>query len=182
MVVYKKIVEYFLIASTLCVLWASDALAEIHKCKTPTGTVYSDKPCQTGETSQSVSGNINYENSAAGRRDSLIRHLQANQREVQALDKKCAQGLEEYKQHKYSGGQVDLRWLEAKKRELILECGIDPVGRVSTPGGGGPGRDIGQCMGYCASEQGMCIANCRGNGPCIGNCGASHGRCVAACN
>jgi len=66
----------------------------------------------------------------------------------------------------------------------------------------GSGRNVGQCMGACGSEQGMCsancndgqcIANCNGNGQCIGNCGsrqgmcsgncaAAHGRCVARCN
>lgn len=37
-------------------------------------------------------------------------------------------------------------------------------------------RDIGQCMGACASEQGICIAQCQGNGQCIANCNAAHGR------
>ena len=44
-----------------------------------------------------------------------------------------------------------------------------------------PGRDTGLCFGYCASEQGMCIANCNGDGQCIGACGAAHGRCVSQC-
>ena len=43
-------------------------------------------------------------------------------------------------------------------------------------------RDTGQCMGSCASEEGMCIAQCQGEGQCIGNCAASQGRCVARCN
>ena len=42
--------------------------------------------------------------------------------------------------------------------------------------------DIGQCMGDCASEQGICIGQCEGNGQCIGNCAAAHGRCVAKCH
>lgn len=42
-------------------------------------------------------------------------------------------------------------------------------------------RDVGQCMGACASEQGMCIGQCQGNGQCIGQCAAAHGRCVARC-
>lgn len=45
-----------------------------------------------------------------------------------------------------------------------------------------PSRNVGQCQGQCASEQGMCIAQCNGNGQCIGRCAASHGRCVAACS
>lgn len=43
-------------------------------------------------------------------------------------------------------------------------------------------RDVGQCMGACASEQGICIGQCQGNGQCISNCAAAHGRCVARCN
>jgi len=43
-------------------------------------------------------------------------------------------------------------------------------------------RDVGQCMGACASEQGICISQCQGNGPCISNCAAAHGRCVSRCN
>jgi uncharacterized membrane protein len=45
-----------------------------------------------------------------------------------------------------------------------------------------PPKDVGPCMGSCASEQGICIAGCRGDGPCIGQCGAAHGRCVARCH
>jgi len=40
---------------------------------------------------------------------------------------------------------------------------------------------IGQCMSDCASEQGICIGQCEGNGNCISNCNAAHGRCVARC-
>lgn len=42
--------------------------------------------------------------------------------------------------------------------------------------------EIGQCMGDCASEQGICISECMGNGQCISRCNAAHGRCVARCN
>lgn len=42
--------------------------------------------------------------------------------------------------------------------------------------------DIGQCMGDCASEQGICIGQCQGDGQCISNCAAAHGRCVARCH
>lgn len=43
------------------------------------------------------------------------------------------------------------------------------------------GASLGQCQGGCASEQGMCIAQCQANGSCISHCAASHGRCVARC-
>ena len=43
------------------------------------------------------------------------------------------------------------------------------------------GKDIGRCMADCASEQGICIGQCEGNGQCINNCQAAHGRCVARC-
>ena len=41
--------------------------------------------------------------------------------------------------------------------------------------------NIGQCMGACASEQGICIGHCQGNGTCISQCAATHGRCVSRC-
>jgi len=41
---------------------------------------------------------------------------------------------------------------------------------------------IGECIGWCSSEQGICIASCQGNGQCIGQCAAAHGRCVSRCN
>lgn len=42
--------------------------------------------------------------------------------------------------------------------------------------------DVGQCMGFCASQQGRCIARCQGDGQCIGDCASDHGQCVANCN
>lgn len=42
--------------------------------------------------------------------------------------------------------------------------------------------DVGQCMGDCASDQGICISQCDGDGQCIGNCSATHGRCVSRCH
>jgi hypothetical protein len=36
----------------------------------------------------------------------------------------------------------------------------------------------GIASGFCASQQGLCIAQCNGNGQCIGNCAASLGRCM----
>lgn len=44
-----------------------------------------------------------------------------------------------------------------------------------------PQRNIGQCMGNCASQQGICFANCQGNGICIANCASAHGRCSGFC-
>ena len=42
--------------------------------------------------------------------------------------------------------------------------------------------DLGICIGDCASEQGICISQCQGDGQCISNCAAAHGRCVARCH
>ena len=42
--------------------------------------------------------------------------------------------------------------------------------------------EIGQCISDCASEQGICISQCNGDGQCISRCAAAHGRCVARCN
>lgn len=40
----------------------------------------------------------------------------------------------------------------------------------------------GQCQGQCASQQGQCVAQCRGNGQCIASCSATHGQCQAMCS
>lgn len=45
----------------------------------------------------------------------------------------------------------------------------------------GASENVGQCMGSCASEQGICISQCNGNGQCIGNCAAAQGRCFSRC-
>jgi len=42
--------------------------------------------------------------------------------------------------------------------------------------------DFGQCAGDCASEEGICMANCQGDGECMNNCAAAHGRCMSRCN
>jgi hypothetical protein len=42
--------------------------------------------------------------------------------------------------------------------------------------------EIGQCISDCASEQGICIGQCNGDGQCINRCAAAYGRCVARCN
>jgi len=42
--------------------------------------------------------------------------------------------------------------------------------------------DFGQCAGDCASEEGICISHCEGDGECINQCGAAHGRCMSRCN
>ncbi len=44
------------------------------------------------------------------------------------------------------------------------------------------GAEIGQCMGDCASEQGICISQCNGDGQCISRCASAYGRCVSRCN
>ncbi len=44
------------------------------------------------------------------------------------------------------------------------------------------GARLGQCNGACASEQGICIGSCQGNGMCISRCTSSHARCVAGCS
>ncbi len=42
--------------------------------------------------------------------------------------------------------------------------------------------NLGMCIGDCASEQGICMGHCQGDGQCISNCAAAHGRCVARCH
>ena len=55
-----------------------------------------------------------------------------------------------------------------------------PSGPVTVPVD--RGARLGQCQGSCASEQGICIGSCQGNGLCISRCTSSHGRCVASCS
>lgn len=43
-------------------------------------------------------------------------------------------------------------------------------------------NNYGQCVARCASEQGMCISRCIGDGQCIAYCAESHGRCVTGCS
>ena len=38
------------------------------------------------------------------------------------------------------------------------------------------------CFSDCASEQGICIANCNSDGNCIANCMSAYGRCVSRCH
>ena len=67
-------------------------------------------------------------------------------------------------------------------------CTGEPIQRAAQNSGAGPApqpspiTNNAQCMGNCASEQGICISRCRGDGQCIGNCAAVHGRCVSRCN
>lgn len=42
--------------------------------------------------------------------------------------------------------------------------------------------NVAECIGDCASDQGICIAECNGNGQCIGRCAAAYGRCVSRCH
>lgn len=55
---------------------------------------------------------------------------------------------------------------------LLLVCGVVLYGIAGDPG---------PCISDCASEQGICISQCQGNGQCIGQCAAAHGRCVSRC-
>jgi len=57
---------------------------------------------------------------------------------------------------------------------LLLVCGFVLYGIAS-------GNDPGPCIADCASEQGICIGQCQGNGQCISQCAAAHGRCVSRC-
>jgi len=36
-----------------------------------------------------------------------------------------------------------------------------------------------QCVGQCAAQSGICIAQCGGNGQCIGSCGSQEGVCIS---
>lgn len=41
--------------------------------------------------------------------------------------------------------------------------------------------DTGQCLGDCASEQGICITQCKGDSLCINGCSSAYGRCMGRC-
>lgn len=65
--------------------------------------------------------------------------------------------------------------------QIGQSCASAPAISLAQPPGGVVVADVGQCMGNCASEQGMCIGQCMGNGQCIASCAATHGRCVSRC-
>jgi len=89
--------------------------------------------------------------------------------------------------------------LRAAKAECALQRAAGGQNKAAVSG-----RNIGQCIEACDSEQGicsgncsssqaMCSGNCNGDGQCygncassqgmcMGNCGAAHGRCVSMCN
>lgn len=67
-------------------------------------------------------------------------------------------------------------------RELGQSCASTPAISMQSTGTVVAQGNTGQCMGNCASEQGMCMGQCMGNGQCIASCAATHGRCVARCN
>ena len=46
---------------------------------------------------------------------------------------------------------------------------------------GTAGAALADCFGNCASDQGICIGQCQGNGQCIANCQQQHGRCISRC-
>jgi len=62
---------------------------------------------------------------------------------------------------------------------LIIAAGIlmwiaMAINQISLAGG--------SCFADCASEQGICIAQCRGDVNCIAYCQQAHGRCIARCS
>lgn len=44
------------------------------------------------------------------------------------------------------------------------------------------GSAFADCFGDCASDEGICISYCNGDGQCISRCASAHGRCVSRCN
>lgn len=140
----------------------SMASADIHKCKDAKGKItYSNSPCQAAAAQLPVGGNINYENSPEGKQDAATRRSAA-----EVLRDKDENDMKLYEK---------IRALE--KRPI-------PTNRnyVSPQRENPPSKDVGQCMGDCASEQGICIGQCQSNGNCIGNCASAWGRCASRCN
>jgi len=43
-------------------------------------------------------------------------------------------------------------------------------------------NDATACVGDCAMEQAICIAECEGEEPCTSNCLHAFGRCVSRCD
>ena len=96
------------------------------------------------------------------RYDEVVKQAKSNRHVVR--------GLSFFERHRQS--------IENDRANCINGSGVPGQTRSSLS----PSQNIGQCQSHCSSEQGICIANCNGNGSCIGNCSASHGRCVAACS
>ena len=67
-------------------------------------------------------------------------------------------------------------------KKLIYACLFATVLFLQNNAVAKDASDIGQCMGACASEQGICLSYCRADGQCMGRCGATFGRCISRCN
>lgn len=143
-----------LLAVVVVMAIASNALAEIHKCKDAKGKItYSSTPCPAQAAKLPVDKIINYENSPQGKEGAAALRIQG-----EALREKNANDLRLWEE------------INSPKKTFIPKKSASPH------------RDPGPCLGDCGSEQGMCVAQCSGDGKCIGNCSAAWGRCQARCH
>lgn len=153
-------------------LWPNESLAEIYKCKDAKWKItYSNSPCQSQDVKLSVDKGIQYWDSPEGKRNTAI-----NKPKVEA------QRIREEEAVKFFRKLRNMEHTSIQVEHIRANPSASPPSPPSASPPRPPGRDIGQCMGGCASEQGICISQCRGDGQCIGNCAATHGRCVARCN
>lgn len=155
----------FVVALALLGILPSMASADIHKCKDKKGKItYSTNPCSNTDAQLPVGGIINYENSPEGRQDAAIRKSAA-----EVLRAKDENDIKLYEKNR----ALEKRYIPTNRNYVRPQ--ISP--QVSAPD-----KDVGLCMGDCASEQGICIAQCETKGSCIANCASAWGRCASRCN
>jgi hypothetical protein len=161
-----KLTTTFFAALACLVLLPGESLAEIYKCKDAKGKVqYSDTQCPAA-----IKTDISNNPSPAV---SPNTHSSPNERILSIYIQEAIANKEYKRAASLAVTPAQFAMIrEAQERDAKAKS------NYASP----PGRDIGQCMGDCASEQGICSSQCQGNGQCYGNCGAVHGRCVARCN
>lgn len=165
---WEPMIALVLVAAVMSLgLLPNESLAEIYKCKEAKGKItYSNSPCQSQDVKLSVDKGIQYWDSAEGKRNAAINKPKAEAQKIR--QEEAVEFFRKLRNMEHSSIQVE-------------HIRVSPPS-VSPPSASPPGRDIGLCMGDCASEQGICIAQCESNGNCIANCASAWGRCASRCN
>lgn len=172
----QKLAIAFITALAYLLLLPGESLADIYKCKDAKGKVqYSDTRCPAAVTT-GISNNPS---------PTVSPNTRSNPNE-RVLDIYIQEAIANKEYKRAASLAVTPAQFEmiraARERDAKAEYSRANQPSVRPPIASPPARDIGQCMGDCGSEQGICISQCGSNGQCIGNCAAAHGRCVARCN
>lgn len=112
----------FIIAMLSMALSPHAALAGVYKCKDAKGKItYSDSPCQTQATQQTVDKSIQFENSAAGRQAAAANRSEAERRKIQAKINECNSAVGEYLD--MLGARASKGALTRQEKDVTAICG-----------------------------------------------------------